>query len=633
MIFKRVSKGLLFICIALLFLSKFGIVLSDDAPTNEFQDEEFSGNIVEDEESTLDTVKKYVPPLFQPPKVKLDSVHFVDWFNDAKAIGKKWIKSLAPDTERKDTLKYKGKWIIETPSKVILENDLGLVVKDASAHHAIAAQLAKPFSFDGKPLVVQYDLKFQDGQVCGGGYVKLLSDDSQEALDKFHDKTPYTIMFGPDKCGQNSKVHLIIRHRNPVNGSISEHHAKATNKPTAGFFEKEFTHLYTLIINPTNTYQVFVDNAELMSGSLLNDLEPSIVPPKQIADPEEKRPEDWDERPKIPDPEAKKPADWDESQPKEILDNDATKPSDWLEEEKPLIPDPKAVKPADWDTEMDGEWEANLISNPECEGRSGCGKWTPPMKQNPLYKGRWVAPQIDNPAFKGYWKPRLIDNPNYFEADPYHQLASIRAIGIELWTISNELLFDNIIVTDNLDLARKFAEETFNVKADHERLYNQIVNPTKSILDSFWALTDQYPWLLPAILIVAVLLLVGLSVFCFGRKSAEAPHTKKTDAVHMDDVSVEDEAPEEEEDLIEYEEVEIDDTTKSTKSPSAKARKPSLVEVESDEAASTADFATVASPKKTTKATSAKAPEVKQPEPSSPSAGPTTRRARIRRQE
>lgn len=48
-----------------------------------------------------------------------------------------------------------GKWAIETPSNVVLDNDLGLVVKDASAHHAIAAQLSKPFYFDGKPLIVQ----------------------------------------------------------------------------------------------------------------------------------------------------------------------------------------------------------------------------------------------------------------------------------------------------------------------------------------------------------------------------------------------------------------------------------------------------------------------------------------------
>jgi len=88
----------------------------------------------------------------------------------------------------------------------------------------------------------------------------------------------------------------------------------------------------------------------------------------------------------IDDADAKKPEDWDESQLKEILDEDATKPEDWLEEEEPLIPDINAEKPQDWDDEMDGEWEPRKVANPNCEGRSGCGKWTRPMKANPLYK-------------------------------------------------------------------------------------------------------------------------------------------------------------------------------------------------------------------------------------------------------
>ena len=40
-----------------------------------------------------------------------------------------------------------------------------------------------------------------------------------------------------------------------------------------------------------------------------------------------------DERPKIADPEAKKPEDWDEDAPKMIEDSEATKPEGWLEDE------------------------------------------------------------------------------------------------------------------------------------------------------------------------------------------------------------------------------------------------------------------------------------------------------------
>lgn len=81
-------------------------------------------------------------------------------------------------------------------------------------------------------------------------------------------------------------------------------------------------------------------------------MEPSIIPPKQIADEKDKKPDDWDDRPQIEDPDAKKPDDWDESQPKEIEDADAVKPDDWLEEEDPFTPDPEAQKPNDWDEEV-----------------------------------------------------------------------------------------------------------------------------------------------------------------------------------------------------------------------------------------------------------------------------------------
>lgn len=37
---------------------------------------------------------------------------------------------------------------------------------------------------------------------------------------RFQDKTPYSIMFGPDKCGTSGKVHLIFRYKNPINGSV-----------------------------------------------------------------------------------------------------------------------------------------------------------------------------------------------------------------------------------------------------------------------------------------------------------------------------------------------------------------------------------------------------------------------------
>ena len=58
-----------------------------------------------------------------------------------------------------------------------------------------------------------------------------------------------------------------------------------------------------------------------MSGNLLEDISPPIIPPKEIDDAEDSKPDDWDERERIPDPDATKPEDWDETAPAKITDS------------------------------------------------------------------------------------------------------------------------------------------------------------------------------------------------------------------------------------------------------------------------------------------------------------------------
>ena len=71
------------------------------------------------------------------------------------------------------------------------------------------------------------------------------------------------------------------------------------------------------------------------SGKMEDDWK--LLEPKEIDDPEDKKPDDWVDDSMMDDPEDKKP-------------------EDWVEEAK--IVDPDAKKPEDWDDEEDGEWEA-----------------------------------------------------------------------------------------------------------------------------------------------------------------------------------------------------------------------------------------------------------------------------------
>ncbi|KAH9221490.1 calreticulin [Leptodontidium sp. 2 PMI_412] len=405
-------------------------------------------------------------PTFTPTTIKGD---FVEQFTDD------WEARWKPSHAKKDTKgsdkdeewAYVGEWAVEEPHVFKgMEGDKGLVVKNAAAHHAISAKFPKKIDNKGKTLVVQYEVKLQNGLECGGAYLKLLRDNKALHQDEFSNVSPYVVMFGPDKCGSTNKVHLIINHKNPKTGEYEEKHLATA--PSARIVKT--TELYTLIIHPNNTAIIKLNGEQVKEANLLEDFQPAFNPPKEIDDAKDTKPDTWVDEARIPDPEATKPEDWDEDAPFEIVDEAATKPEDWLESEPLSIPDPEAVKPEDWDDEEDGDWIAPTVSNPKCDEVSGCGPWEKPTIKNPEYKGKWTAPYIDNPAYKGVWAPRKIKNPDYFEDKHPANLEPMGAIGFEIWTMQNDILFDNIYIGHSVADAEKFADETFNEKHPIEQL-------------------------------------------------------------------------------------------------------------------------------------------------------------------
>ena len=63
-------------------------------------------------------------------------------------------------------------------------------------------------------------------------------------------------------------------------------------------------------------------------------------------------------------------------------------------------------------------------------------------------------------APQGIWKPRRIPNPNHFEDKNPFKMTPIAAVGFELWTVTEDVYFDNIIITSELTAANNFAYET-----------------------------------------------------------------------------------------------------------------------------------------------------------------------------
>jgi len=324
------------------------------------------------------------------------AVYFRDDFTEGEWESR-WIQS-----KQKDDY---GKWKL-TAGKFYndAEKDKGLQTSQDARFYAVAASF-DTFSNKGNNLVIQFTVKHEQNIDCGGGYVKVFP--SSINAEEMTGDSEYNIMFGPDICGPGTKkVHVIFQYKGKNLLVKKEIRCK----------DDVDTHIYTLIVNPDNTYEVLIDNVSAQKGALEADWD--FLPVKEIKDPSKKKPSDWDEREKIPDPDAVKPEGWDQPE---------------------HIPDPDATQPEDWDDEMDGEWEAPMIDNPE-------------------YKGEWKAPQIDNPDYQGKWVHPMIPNPEYEADDELYAYEDFGLIGLDLWQVKSGTIFDNFLITDSVDLASEEAK-------------------------------------------------------------------------------------------------------------------------------------------------------------------------------
>ncbi|CAG8606921.1 731_t:CDS:2 [Paraglomus occultum] len=305
----------------------------------------------------------------------------------------------------------------------------GLQTSQDAKFYAISSQLTETIDNTDKPLVVQFTVKHEQGIDCGGGYVKLLPPEFDS--DKFDGDSKYNIMFGPDICGLKRKIHFILHHENQ-NKEL---------KKEIGCPVDEYTHLYRLVVQPNQTYSISLDDKLVSEGLLVDDFD--LLTPKNIKDPTAVKPEDWVDDATIPDPEDKKPEDW--------VDGPA------------LIPDPEASKPDDWDDEADGSWE-------------------PPQIPNPDYNGPWSPKLISNPDYKGPWEAPLIPNPDYRD-DPLLHAFNTAYIGFDLWQVKSGTIFDNILITDDVEYAQEFADKIFfayrDVELQAKKKYDELVQKVK----------------------------------------------------------------------------------------------------------------------------------------------------------
>jgi len=349
------------------------------------------------------------------------TVHYSEKFDDGWE--NRWVKSKHFESQG-----TQGKWGISAGKYYNNEaEDKGLQTTEDARFYQISSKFPK-FSNKGKDLILQYSVKHEQKIDCGGGYLKLhpASFDQED----YNGDTPYNIMFGPDICGSSTKkTHVIFTYQGKNHLIKKEVRCESD----------EFTHLYTLIVHPDSTYEVRIDNKEVAKGSLKEDWD--MLSPKEIKDPNAKKPSDWVDEKMIADPSDKKPEGWDDT-PKEVKD-------------------PDAKKPDDWEDELDGEWEAPMIPNPD-------------------YKGEWKARQIENSAYKGEWVHPMVPNPDYKDDDALYLYEDNGGVGFELWQVKAGSIFDNILVTDDLKEAEKAYELTKKTQEGEKKAFDKAEEERKA---------------------------------------------------------------------------------------------------------------------------------------------------------
>ena len=97
---------------------------------------------------------------FKPTEIKAP---FIEQFDETWE--QRWNQSPSSKFQVKEPFVYPG-----------IEGDKGLVATQKAAQYAISSVFDEVVDTKGeKPLIVQYEVKLQEGLDCGGAYLKLLS--------------------------------------------------------------------------------------------------------------------------------------------------------------------------------------------------------------------------------------------------------------------------------------------------------------------------------------------------------------------------------------------------------------------------------------------------------------------------
>merc|ERR1711918_278701 len=80
---------------------------------------------------------------------------------------------------------------------------------------------------------------------------------------------------------------------------------------------------------------------------------------------------------------------------------------------------------------------------------------------------------------KGVWEAKLIDNPKYVADDSLYKYANFGAVGIDIWQVKSGTIFDNLLITDDVDYAKQHGEKTWKAQKDGEKAMKEKADEEK----------------------------------------------------------------------------------------------------------------------------------------------------------
>merc|ERR1712228_1018226 len=74
----------------------------------------------------------------------------------------------------------------------------------------------------------------------------------------------------------------------------------------------------------------------------------------------------------------------------------------------------------------------------------------------------------------GAWVLPEIDNPEYEEDTTLYSFDSFCGIGFDLWQVKSGTIFDNVLITDDVEAAKKQGEDLWKATSEAEKKMKEI---------------------------------------------------------------------------------------------------------------------------------------------------------------